>query len=71
MKTKKIFSDINRMRRIIDHIRTFSRNQNILEKELFDINQSIKNAINMIKEQYQNHRIYLDIELEDNLPQKD
>ncbi|MBC8385746.1 MAG: tetratricopeptide repeat protein, partial [Candidatus Cloacimonetes bacterium] len=68
-KTKNIFSDVDRMKRIIDHIRTFSRKQTGEEKEPFNINQSITNAVNMISEQYANHRIKLDIELDKNLPE--
>ena len=68
-KTKNIFSDVDRMKRIIDHIRTFSRKQAGEEKEPFNINQSITNAVNMISEQYANHRIKLDIELDKNLPE--
>jgi len=67
-KTKDIFSDIDRMKRIIDHIRTFSRKQTGEKKELFNINQSIKNAVNMIQEQYSGHRIHLEMNLAENLP---
>ena len=68
-KTKNIFSDVDRMKRIIDHIRTFSRKQTGEEKEPFRINQSISNAVNMVKEQYSNHRIKLDVDLDKNLPE--
>jgi len=68
-KTNNIFSDVDRMKRIINHIRTFSRKQTGEEKEPFNINQSITNAVNMISEQYANHRIKLDVELDKNLPQ--
>jgi len=68
-KTKNIFSDIDRMKRIIDHIRTFSRKQTGEEKKPFNINHSIKNAVNMIREQYISHRIFLETELDGNLPE--
>ena len=68
-KTKNIFADIDRMKRIIDHIRTFSRKQTGEEKEPFRINQSISNAVNMVKEQYSNHRILLETNLAENLPE--
>jgi len=68
-KTKNIFKDVDRMKRIIDHIRTFSRKQTGEEKEPFKINHSVMNAVNMIKEQYSNHRIKLETELDENLPE--
>jgi signal transduction histidine kinase len=68
-KTKNIFSDVDRMKRIVDHIRTFSRKQTGEKKAPFSINQSIANAIDMIGEQYANHRIKLKTDLDENLPE--
>jgi len=68
-KTKNIFADVDRMKHIIDHIRIFSRKQSEDENEPFNINTSIVNAVNMIKEQYQNHRISLSLDLAENLPE--
>ena len=68
-KTKNIFSDVDRMKRIVDHIRTFSRKQTGEKKAPFSINQSIANAIDMIGEQYANHRIKLQTDLDENLPE--
>ncbi len=62
-KTQRIFEDIERMKRIVDHIRTFSRKQTEEEKTPFDINRSVTSALNMIKEQYANHRIDLEVDL--------
>ncbi len=67
-KTERIFEDIDRMKRIIDHIRTFSRKQTDEKEVLFNINSSINNAVNMIKEQYSNQRIDLKIDLDPKLP---
>jgi len=67
-KIKNIFADVDRMKHIIDHVRIFSRRQSEDEKKPFNINTSITNAVNMIKEQYQNHRINLALDLAENLP---
>jgi signal transduction histidine kinase/uncharacterized protein HemY len=67
-KSKKILEDTHRMKRIIDHIRTFSRNQIDVNSEPFCINDSILHAVNMVKEQYANHQIRLELDLADKLP---
>jgi len=51
-KTEKIFESILRIRNIIDHIRSFSRNQDEYIQSDFNINESITNALSMISEQY-------------------
>jgi PAS domain S-box-containing protein len=53
LKTKlnKVFDNITRIRKIIDHVRTFSRDQDDFTLTYFDVNESIKNAISMISEQ--------------------
>jgi signal transduction histidine kinase len=66
LKTKidKVFDNITRIRKIIDHVRTFSRDQDDFIQGQFDIRISINNCISMISEQM-NHK---DINLTYNNP---
>ena len=63
-KSEKIFEDILRIGRIIDHVRAFSRDHDDYISTSFDINGSIKNAISMISEQFKYHRIGMTIKLD-------
>ena len=67
-KTKKIHENILRTRTIIDHVRTFSRDQDGYINSEFSINDSIRNAISLVAEQYNNHGIQLEQNLTDALP---
>ncbi|MDP8209347.1 MAG: tetratricopeptide repeat protein [Candidatus Stygibacter australis] len=60
--------DIERMRRITDHIRTFSHNQSEEKQELIDLNESIHNALRMTTARFSKHQIKITVELTDNLP---
>ncbi len=60
-KTKKIFDNIFRIKNIIDHVRVFSRSQDDAILSLFDVNESIRNAISMISEQFRNKMIELEL----------
>jgi len=51
-KGDKIFEGISRMRNIIDHVRTFSRDQDNFVPVVFDVAESIKNALSLVSEQY-------------------
>jgi PAS domain S-box-containing protein len=64
-KSEKIFEDISRIGRIIDHVRAFSRDQDEYIFTSFDINDSIKNAISMISEQFKHHGINLIFKLDE------
>ena len=68
-KSDKIFENITRMRNIIDHIRAFSRNQDVSIIAGFDINSSIRNAVSMISEQFKHLAIHLNLDLEEKLPE--
>lgn len=63
-KSEKIFEDILRIGRIIDHVRAFSRDHDEYIFTSFDINDSIKNAISMISEQFKHHGIRMTIQLD-------
>jgi len=67
-KTAKIFTNITRIKNIIDHIRAFSRTNDNYVMTGFDINLSINNAVNMISKQLEHLDISLDIQLEGNPP---
>ena len=68
-KIDLLFKDVERMKRIIDHIRTFSHKQTDIENGLFDVNESIISALQMIREQYTNHGIRIDLNLQEDLPE--
>lgn len=63
-KSEKIFEDILRIGRIIDHMRAFSRDHDDYILSSFDINESIKNAISMISEQFKHHGITMSVNLD-------
>jgi C4-dicarboxylate-specific signal transduction histidine kinase len=67
-KSEKIFSNITRIRNIIDHVRAFSRTHDDYVLSAFDINASIENAVSMITEQFKHLGIILDLHLEKQLP---
>jgi PAS domain S-box-containing protein len=66
-KSEKIFEDISRIGRIIDHVRAFSRDHDDYIFTSFDINDSIKNAISLISEQFKHHGINLTFKLDEKI----
>lgn len=56
-KSEKIYQDVSRIGRIIDHVRTFSLDYEEFMSTSFDLNDSISNAISMISEQFKNQHI--------------
>ena len=68
-KTGRIFENIDRMKNIIDHVRSFSRNQDDYILTGFNVNDSIRNALSMISEQLKHSGISLYLNLQDGLPQ--
>lgn len=67
-KINKVFDSINRVKKIIDHVRTFSRDQDDFVQQEFDINKSIKSSISMVEEQFINKTIELIFKPEDSIP---
>jgi PAS domain S-box-containing protein len=61
-KAESIFGDISRINHIIDHVRAFSKDQEYILAS-FDVNESIKNAISMISQQFKQHEIKLQLDL--------
>jgi two-component system, NtrC family, sensor kinase len=66
-KCKDLFSDIDRIRVIIDHVRTFSRDQSRASLQKINPNSVIENAIMLVKTQYNNHHVKLNKDLEKNI----
>lgn len=62
-KISSLLQDISRIRTIIDHIRTFSRDQQDEKLEKVSVNEVINNALSLITIQYKNHNINLSLEL--------
>ncbi|OFY50485.1 MAG: hypothetical protein A2W85_10630 [Bacteroidetes bacterium GWF2_41_31] len=58
-KISVLFDDIDRIRNIINHVRIFSRDQEKMEVETIDIVQGIKNALSMVKKQFEDHLVDL------------
>lgn len=66
-KFKKIFEDIDRIRNIINHVRSFSKDQDIGELEKVSVTEVINNAVSMINTQYSNHNVDIVLDLQDDL----
>jgi len=64
---KDILDDIERIRRIIDHIRMFSRNQKDERKRPFNINKSIEDGFRLIRKMYEKEHIQTDFQLDNDL----
>jgi len=71
LKTKidKVFDNITRIQKIIDHVRTFSRDQDDFIQKPFSINASINNCISMISEQMYHHDINLSYKKAEDIPE--
>jgi len=67
-KTQKIYDNIFRIKNIIDHVRVFSRSQEDAIFTSFDVNESIRNAISMISEQFRHKLIDLEVKVGDPMP---
>jgi PAS domain S-box-containing protein len=66
-KQKEIVSLIDRISKIIDHMRIFARQAN-RHHAPFSINDSIEGALSLIGEQMRTHAINLTLEIPDDLP---
>ncbi|PIE31498.1 hypothetical protein CSA56_18135 [candidate division KSB3 bacterium] len=62
-KIALLSEDIHRIRLIIDHVRTFSREQHSEHQETFDMNMSVEKALSLIRVQYANHNITVETDL--------
>lgn len=70
LKTKinKVFDNITRIKNIIDHVKTFSRDKDDFIQSNFDVNKSIHNSISMISEQILQKEMNLTFYPGDNIP---
>ena len=66
-KCNELFKDIERIRTIIEHIRTFSRDQSSSSLERIDPNEVINNSIQLIRTQYRNHDVHLHLDLSEKI----
>ncbi len=62
-KFNALFKDIDRIRQIINHVRVFSRDQEIVVSEIVDINEVIHDALSMMSTQYYNQNIHISLNL--------
>lgn len=67
-KTNKVFDNITRIKKIIEHVRIFSRDQEDFVQSTFEINKSIQNSISMISEQMAHRDISLSFSQGSDLP---
>jgi PAS domain S-box-containing protein len=66
-KSNKIFENVTRIRNIIDHIRAFSRDHDMYMLTLFDMSESIMNAVSMVSEQFKHKGIELILTLDERI----
>ena len=64
-KLSSISENINKIKEIIDHVRTFSRDQKSIVIERVDVNSVIRKACDMVNEQYKYHQINVILKLDE------
>jgi PAS domain S-box-containing protein len=64
-KFESITEHINRIKKIIENIRIFSRDQGNLTLEKVFLNRIVKKAVSLIKTQYQVHNVALEVDITD------
>lgn len=62
-KISTLFDNVDRIKRIIDHIRIFSRTQKPNALERVNVNEVITSALLMVGAQYQTHNVIVEIAL--------
>jgi C4-dicarboxylate-specific signal transduction histidine kinase len=66
-KIDVLLKHIDRIKHIIEHIRTFSREQVSTSIERVDVNEVCRNAISMLQTQYQNHNVIITSNLDETI----
>ena len=61
-KIKVLFMDIERIKQIINHVRTFSRDQQSGKTDKISVKKVISDSISLINRQYTNHEIKLEVD---------
>ena len=67
-KLNSLFENVERIKKIIDHIRYFSRTQKPVTFSTVNINDVVKSALFMVSAQYENHGVTIETSLDENLP---
>ncbi len=68
MKAKQFLEDTERIKLIIDHIKTFSRDQQLTTWEKVNLNNIVQNSLLLFNEQYRKHGVTVELELAEPLP---
>jgi C4-dicarboxylate-specific signal transduction histidine kinase len=63
-KIHTLFKDIDRIRNIIEHVRIFSRDQQVGNASQISVNEVIRNALSMIRIQFADHNVLLNIDID-------
>ncbi len=59
-KLEYLFADITRMEEVIEHIRRFSRQSEDPSDQTFNINNSLNNAILMVRDRFASHKVEIE-----------
>lgn len=62
-KINVLFQDIDRIKNIIEHVRTFSRDQQNASIEILEVDKVVRNTVSLINKQYLNHQVELNVEI--------
>ena len=62
-KINVLFQDIDRIKNIIEHVRTFSRGQENTSIETLNVGDVLKSAISLINRQYENQQVEIFIDI--------
>ncbi len=68
LKTRQFLKETERIKLIIDHIKTFSRDQQLTTYEKVDLNHVVKNTLLLFNEQYRKHGLDVVLDLLEPLP---
>lgn len=66
-KVNLLFENVDRIKKIIDHIRYFSRAQKPVSFIQININDVVKSALFMVSAQYENHGVTIDATFDENI----
>lgn len=62
-KVNVLFQDIDRIKNIIEHVRTFSRDQQNASVEKLNVDVVVNNAVSLINKQYLSHQVNLFVDI--------
>ncbi|MFA5647843.1 MAG: ATP-binding protein [Bacteroidales bacterium] len=68
-KVNLMFENVDRIKRIIEHTRTFSRAHKQASFERIDLNSVLNNALLMVKAQFASHQVELEVNLDPTIEQ--